>query len=127
MRTSVAVVAIVSFVTLTGATASAKTETIKGQVVDQSCYMKDKVNNKGVDHKMPADTKDCAIACATKGQPLALLTPDGKVYTIYGGLAANKNAKLVAHLGHTVEVAGDTMDMSGSMMITAGELKMIAK
>ena len=61
--------------------AFAKTETVKGQIVDQACYTKDMVNNKGVDHKMPADTKDCAIACAKKGQPLALLTSDGKVFT----------------------------------------------
>ena len=112
---------------LTGATAWAKTETVQGQIVDQTCYTKDKANNKGVDHKMPADTKDCAIACAKKGQRMALLTADGKVYAIYGGLAASNNAKLVPHIGHTVEVTGDTMHMSGSLMITAADLKMVAK
>lgn len=110
-----------------GVTTSAKTETVRGQIVDQACYTKDMVNNKGVDHKMPADTKDCAIACAKKGQPMALLTSDGKVYTIAGELAANNNAKLVPHISHTVEITGDTMDMSGKMMISAGELKMISK
>ena len=114
-------------IVLASATAWAKTETIKGQVIDQACYTKDKTNNKGIDHKMPADTKDCAIACAKQGQRMALLTADGKVYAIYGGLAANKNAKLIAHVGHTVEVAGDTMDMSGSLMITAADLKMVSK
>ena len=84
-------------------------------------------NNKGVDHKMPADTKDCAITCAKQGLRMALLTADGKVYAIYGGLAANKNAKLIAHVGHTVEVTGDTMDMSGSLMVTAADLKMVSK
>ena len=120
-------VAVVGFVVLGGIPAWAKTETVKGQLVDQACYTKDMPNNKGVDHKMPADTKDCAIACAKKGQPMALLTPDGKVYTIYGGLAANKNAKLVPHMGHMVEITGDTMDMGGSMMITAADLKMVSK
>jgi hypothetical protein len=110
-----------------GVTTLAKTETIRGQIVDQACYTKDMVNNKGVDHKMPADTKDCAIACAKKGQPMALLTSDGKVYTIAGELAANNNAKLIPHISHTVEITGDTMDMSGKMMIAAGELKMISK
>jgi hypothetical protein len=110
-----------------GVSVSAKTETIKGQIVDQTCYTKDKVNNKGVDHKMPADTKDCAIACAKKGQPLALLTADGKVYQIAGGLAADNNAKLVPHVSHTVEITGDTMDMGGKMMITADALKMVSK
>jgi hypothetical protein len=105
----------------------AKAETVTGQIVDQNCYMKDKVNNKGVDHKMPADTKDCAIACAKKGQPLALLTSDGKVYTIAGDLAADNNAKLIPHVSHTVAISGDTMDMNGKMMITAANLKMISK
>jgi hypothetical protein len=67
------------------------------------------------------------ITCAKKGQPLALLTSDGKVYTIAGDLAANNNAKLIPHISHTVEITGDTMDMSGKMMITAADLKMISK
>jgi hypothetical protein len=114
-------------VVLVSVPAFAKTETVKGQIVDQTCYTKDKVNNKGVDHKMPADTKDCAIACAKKGQPLALLTSDGKVYAIAGDLAANNNAKLIPHISHTVEITGDTMDMNGKMMITAADVKMISK
>jgi hypothetical protein len=48
-------------------------------------YLKDTVSDKGGDYKMPADTKDCAIACAKNGQPQALLTSDGQVYTIAGG------------------------------------------
>jgi hypothetical protein len=74
------------------APAFAKTESVTGKVIDMTCYMKDKANNAGMDHKMPADTKDCAAACAKKGQPLALLTSDGKVYEIAGGLAENNNA-----------------------------------
>jgi len=126
MQRLFASVAIVGLV-LVSVPAFAKTETVKGQIVDQNCYMKDKVNNKGVDHKMPADTKDCAIACAKKGQPLALLTSDGKVYAIAGDLAANNNAKLIPHISHTVEITGDTMDMNGKMMITAADVKMISK
>jgi hypothetical protein len=127
MRRFLAGVMVAGFVVVLSVPVLAKTETVRGQIVDQNCYMKDTVNNKGVDHKMPADTKDCAIACAKKGQPLALLTSDGKVYSIAGDLAANNNAKLVPHVSHTVEITGDTMDMSGKMMITAGELKMISR
>src|SRR5215471_3662657 len=100
-----------------GAPAFAKTETVTGQVVDMNCYKMDK-SNTGVDHKMPkGDTKDCALGCAKAGQPLALLTSDGKVYQISGSLAADKNAKLIAHVSHTVEITGDTMDHGGKMMI----------
>jgi hypothetical protein len=116
-----------AFVVTLGVPAFAKTETVKGQIVDQSCYTKDMANNKGVDHKMPADTKDCAIACAKMGRPMAILTSEGRVYEIAGGLAADKNAKLIAHISHTVEVTGDVMDHDGKMMIAADSLKMISK
>ena len=102
-------------------------ETVKGQIVDMACYNADK-SNTGVDHKMPkGDTKDCAIGCAKAGQPLALLTSDGKVYEISGSLAADKNAKLIPHISHTVEITGDTMNHGGKMMIMGDTLKMISK
>ena len=127
MRKILAVMAAVAFVMALGAPAFAATETVKGQIVDQACYKMDKTNT-GVDHKMPkGDTKDCAIGCAKAGRPLALLTADGKVYEIAGGLAADKNAKLIPHVAHTVEITGDVMDHGGSMMITADSLKMISK
>jgi hypothetical protein len=127
MRKFFAGVGIVGFAVVLSVTVLAKTDTVKGQIVDQTCYQKDPANNKGVDHKMPADTKDCAIACAKKGMPLALLTADGKLYTIAGGLAANNNAKLVPHVSHTVQITGDVMDMNGKMMITADTLTMVSK
>jgi hypothetical protein len=118
---------VAAFVLALGASALAKEETVKGKIVDMSCYAMDK-SNTGVDHKMPhGDTKDCAITCAKAGKPMALLTSDGKVYEIAGGLAADKNAKLVAHISHTVEVTGDVMDHGGKMMISADSLKMISR
>ena len=74
-----------------GASALAATQTISGQLIDQTCYKRDS-SNTGVDHKMPkGDVKDCAIGCAKMGRPVALLTADGKVYTVTGDLAANNN------------------------------------
>jgi hypothetical protein len=109
-----------------GVSMSAATETVKGQVVDQTCYAKDKANN-GNDHKMPQDVTDCAVACAKKGAPLALLTADGKLYQITGGLAADKNAKLVPHVSHTVEIKGEVTEKDGKKMIAADALTMISK
>jgi hypothetical protein len=128
MRKVLAGFSVAAFVIAMGAPAFAKTETVTGQIVDEGCYKMDK-SNVGVDHKMPkGDTKDCAIACAKAGRPMAVLTSDGKVYEIAGGLAADKNAKIVPHVGHTVEVTGDVMDHGdGKMMITADSLKMISK
>ena len=50
------------------------------------------------------------------GRPVALLTGDGKVYQVTGDLAAEKNAKLVGHMTHTVELTGDvTSESDGTM------------
>ena len=118
---------VAAFVVALGAPAFAATQTLTGQLIDESCYKMDK-SNTGVDHKMPkGDTKDCAIACATNGRPLALLTADDKVYTITGDLAAEKNAKLVAHVSHTVEVTGDVTTKDGKMTIAGSTLKMVSK
>jgi hypothetical protein len=127
MQKMFAGLAVAAFVLALGAPAVAKDATVKGQIVDQSCYKADN-SNTGVDHKMPkGDTKDCAIGCAKAGRPMALLTSDGKVYEITGGLAADKNAKIIAHVAHTVEVTGDVTEKDGKMMIAADSLKMISK
>lgn len=99
-----------------GAPAYAKSATVKGQVIDQECYLMEK--------KVDAD-KTCAVSCAKEGKPVALLTSDGKVYQITGGLAANKNAKLVDHMLHTVEITGDVVEAGGKLSIAADTLKMV--
>jgi hypothetical protein len=127
MRQLFAGLIVSAFVVAFGAPAFAATQTITGQLIDQSCYNMDK-SNTGVDHKMlKRDTKDCAIACAKGGKPVALLTSDGKVYTVTGDLAADKNAKLVAHMSHKVELTGDVTENGGKMTIAATNLKMISK
>ena len=94
----------------------AATATIKGQVVDQECYLEEK--------KVDSD-KACAVSCAKEGKPLAVLTADGKVYQITGGLAANRNAKLVPHVLHTVEITGEVSQKDGQLTIAADSLKMV--
>jgi hypothetical protein len=109
-----------------GVVASAATQTITGRLVDETCYRKNKANT-GVDHKMPEDTAGCAVTCAKMGLPVALLTDDGKVYSVTGDLAANNNAKLIPHMSHKVELTGDVSQQSGFMTIAATDLKMISK
>ncbi len=117
MRKLFAAVSVATFVAAMAAPALAKEETIKGELVDQACYMKDH-KNMGEAHK------ECAITCAKKGQPVALVTADGKVYQVTGDLAADNNAKLVPHMSHTVELTGDVSEKDGKMMIAATSLKM---
>ena len=123
MRRMFAGLTVAAFVVALGAPAFAKEETVKGQVVDQTCFLKDKANT-GNDH---GDMKDCATICAKKGQPMAILTEDGKLYQITGGLAADKNAKLIAHISHTVEITGDVTEKDGKMSIAADTLTMLKR
>ena len=60
------------------------------------------------------------------GRPMALLTSDGKVYTLGGDLAANNNAKIIPHISHTVEVTGDVTQKDGKATIAAAAMKMIS-
>jgi hypothetical protein len=120
MRKFFAVMSAATFALALGVPAFAATETIKGELVDQTCYTKDAKN-------MGAAHKDCAVTCAKKGQQVALVTADGKLYEVMGELAANNNAKMVPHMSHTVEITGDVSEKDGKMMIMADSLKMAKK
>lgn len=115
MRKVFAGMSAVVFALALGAPAYAAT--VKGELVDQSCYMKDH-KNVGEAHKA------CAVKCATKGQQVALVTSDGKVIEVMGELAENNNAKLVPHMSHTVELTGEVSEKDGKTMIMATSLKM---
>jgi hypothetical protein len=103
----------------------AKTETVTGRLVDLYCYDPQTKANAGMDHRQG---RECAYACAKwEGQPVGLLTPDGKVYQLAGGLVANNNAKVAAHITHTVTISGDVEERDGIMMLTASDLTMVSK
>jgi hypothetical protein len=121
MRRILSVLAALTFVAAVVAPAFAADTTIKGELVDQACFISKKEAGKGEAHK------DCAVTCAKKGQAVALATADGKLYTVTGDLAANNNEKLVAHMTHTVELTGEVTEKDGKMSIAAKSLKMAAK
>lgn len=116
MRMRAAVVAL-AFAGACAVPAFAAPVTVTGEIVDQACFTKDKAN-RGDSHK------DCGSSCAKKGAPLALVTTAGDVYTITGDFAANKNAKLVDHFAHTVEVTGEVTEKDGKKSIDVTALKM---
>ena len=126
MRAISAGLTVASLLLALSAPAFAATQTISGRLIDETCYKQNKANT-GVDHKMPEDTPGCAVTCAKMGLPVALLTDNGKVYTVTGDLAANNNAKLVPHMSHKVELTGDVTEKAGTMTIAATNLKMISK
>jgi hypothetical protein len=94
--------------------------------VDKACYTKDKANTTNA-HKGMGET--CAQACAKKGNTVALVTDKGEVYDVMpmGKLAGENNATLVPHMSHKVALTGDVIDVKGTKMIHATDLKMISK
>jgi hypothetical protein len=72
-----------------------------GMLVESACYA-----TLGIEEATEADHTKCAIACAQKGQRLALVTATGDVYMVIGALTQNNNAKLIPLLNRTVVLTG---------------------
>jgi hypothetical protein len=132
MRTSIAVFVGGLCIVMLGVMTRAKTETVTGKVVDLFCYDPASGANSGMDHKAegPAsqEGRECAWACARwEGQPVGLLTANGTLYQLAGGLVADNNAKIAPHVSHTVTITGDVTENAGILTLTAGDLKMVSK
>jgi hypothetical protein len=70
--------------------------------------------------------RECAWACVKWwGQPVGLLTADGKLYQLAGGLVADNNAKIAPHVTHTVTIRGEVSEKDGMLMLTASDLTMV--
>ncbi len=95
-----------------GTSGFAKTMTVSGKLVDEGCGLRDAAAKASM-------KSDCETECAKRGEPVALVTADGKVYRVGGALAANNNAKLIAHMGQTVQITGDVTEASGKTIIAA--------
>jgi hypothetical protein len=94
----------------------AKESTIKGEVVDISCYLAHGDGGKGDGHK------ECGQACAKNGAPLGILTKDGKLYVslLPDDHKNGPNALLIDHVSHQVEATGIVRSKGGTnaIMIT---------
>jgi len=108
----------------TRASAQGKTETVTGKVVDLVCYARNTANS-GLDHE---EGRVCAIACIKwEGNPAGIVTADGKVYQLIGGVLGKNNAKIADHIAHTVTVTGNVYDKDGMTMLSAESLTMVSK
>ncbi len=101
------------------ASSQAATETVTGQVISLSCY-----------YQNHANVGQAGMLCAWatvryEGNPVGILTSDGKVYQLAGAIVANNNAKLAPLLGKTVSITGDVTEGRGHMpMLTAADAKL---
>jgi len=89
--------------------------TLKGEVVEVSCFSKGVAESTGAAHIA------CAKDCVAKGQPLGILTEDDGLIKVTGDYAANKYAKLIMYVGKRVEVQGTAdryLDYSRAIKVT---------
>src|SRR5688572_29590276 len=108
-----------AFVAASVPLAAGDAKTLKGEVVDQACYTKDK-GNVGDKHK------DCGLTCLKKGSKLAFVTPDGQVFTIVGAYTEDKNAKLVDLFAMPVEATGEVSEKDGAKELKITALKKVS-
>ena len=124
MRITLVGLAATALVAMLASPASAKMETVTGVLVDQACYLLNQANvrQKHVMKNGPVD--NCATTCAKKGEPIAVVTPAGKLYVVIGQYTANKNRILVGYMTHTVAMTGDVSTAKdGSATISAISIK----
>ena len=80
-----------------------KTETVTGKVIDLVCHGRNPANTE-LDHDAG---RVCAIACIKwEGNPAGILTSDGKLYQLTGGVLGKNNTKIADHIAHTVTITG---------------------
>ena len=93
-----------------------KQVTIKGEVIDQPCY-EGKNGARGEAHK------GCAMACAKRGNQMAIIDESNTVYSITGDYAANKNEKLIPFVAEMVEAKGVVTEKDGKKSIAVSSIK----
>ena len=114
MRRLMAVGALALATAVTTIPLGATATTLKGEVVDVQCNLKD-AKNKGTDHA------DCALSCARRGGTMGLLTADG-VYTITGDYTKENNKKLIEFVARQVEATGEVTEKDGKKLIELSTL-----
>ena len=90
--------------------------TLRGEIVEVSCYTK-----LGIEKSTGAAHAACAKECASKGQPLGILTDGDGLVKITGDYAAKNFAKLMPYIGRQVEVSGTSdryLDYSRAINVT---------
>jgi hypothetical protein len=89
--------------------------TWKGEVLDLACFI-------GHGKKGPGHAA-CAKTCVKGGQPMGLLTTDGKVLLLAADHANEKPYKAAQDLaGKNVEIKGTMAQGSGISMVTVSEV-----
>lgn len=108
--------ALAAMVAMLTVPASAAARNIKGEVITIMCYQGHGAKGTGQAHR------SCAVSCAKKGYPLAILTADGTYYQIAGPVTADHNAKLQPLLAQKVTASGEISEKDGTKTITIAQM-----
>ncbi len=92
--------------------------TITGEIIDEPCYV-GKNGARGEGHK------NCALACAKRGNQMAIVNDKNTIYSITGDYAANKNEKLVPFVAEMVEATGTVTEKDGKRTIAVTSIKKV--
>lgn len=87
--------------------AAADVTIVKGEVVHMACPVVAGLDARGDAHAA------CAMDCARKGEPMALMTNDA-IYVIEGSYSADRNAKLLDFVARMVEAKGTISERGGT-------------
>ena len=115
------ILVLTAMAVVAAAPALAAEMTVTGELVDHACYTK-----RGAADGSGSGHAACAKDCAMKGMPVALVTADGEIYMVAGGVTADNNASLANHMSHTVEITGDVTESGGVKTITTDAVKHIS-
>ncbi len=96
-----------------------KDQKIQGLVRDIACPLQNKNSTSRVFNR------DCALQCARRGSPLAVLTDDGTMYLPISDSMpdTDQRAKLMPFVGKYVSVKGDVYERKGLRAIVIKEIK----
>jgi hypothetical protein len=83
-----------------------KSVTVKGEILDLACYLDH--GARGMKHQQ------CALTCLKNGEPMGLITAEGKVYLL---LADHQNGK---PFEEAKALAADQVEVSGPMVTRDG-------
>ena len=99
-----------------GQTAASPGATLSGEVVDLACYIGH--SGKGETHK------SCAVKCAAMGQPVGLLSSDGRLYLLVADhVDSGPYEKARKLAGEQVEMKGEVAAKDGISALTVKDVK----
>ena len=91
-------------------------QTVKGEVLDMSCYMGHGAKGKG--------HQQCAQKCLDKGLPAGLLTSSGKVYLLVEDHSkAKAYESAIQHAADQVQITGKVVNKNGMQALVVEDVK----